>query len=66
MVMAGHNAVNPRCALTSIAHFYTLMEEGPSVRNTEAIRLLPLRVVGKADTLVLLQSSYDGFLIHRN
>ena len=29
--MAGHNTVNPRCALTSIAYFYTFIEEGPSM-----------------------------------
>ena len=52
--MAGYNAVNPRCALTSTMHFYTLMEEGPSVRNIEATWLLSLRVIGETDILLLL------------
>ena len=52
--MAGHNIINSRYALTSIAHSYTFMEEGPRIRNTEAARLLPVRVIGKADILLLL------------
>ena len=58
-VMAGHNIINSHCALTSIMHFYTLMEEGPCIRNTEAVRLLSVQVVGKADILLLLQSNDD-------
>ena len=63
-VIAGHNIVNPRCAFISIAHFYTLIKEGPCIRNTEAVRLFPVRVVGEADILLLLQSGNDRFLIH--
>ena len=40
------------------------MKEGPRMRNTEAVRLLSLRIIGEADLLLLLQSSYDGFLIY--
>ena len=65
-VVAGHNAVDLRCALASTAHSHTLMKEGPRMRNTEAAWLLSLRVVGEADILLFLQSSYDGFLIHRS
>ena len=64
-VVAGHNTVDPRCALTSIAHSHTLIEEGPRMRNTEAVRLFPVQVVGEADILLLLQSGNDRFLIHR-
>ena len=64
--MVSHNIINPRCTLTSTTHFHTLMEEGPSVRNTKTVKLFPLRVIGKGNTLILLQSNYDGFLIHRN
>ena len=52
--MAGHNTINSRYTLTSITHFYTLMEEGPRIRNIEAVRLFPVRVVGKVDILLLL------------
>ena len=30
------------------------MEKGPSVQNVEAVRLLPLQVIGEADILLLL------------
>ena len=62
--MAGHNIINPRYALTSIAHFYTLIKEGPCIRNIEAVRLLPVRVIGEADILLLLQSGNNRFLIY--
>ena len=64
-IVAGYNTVNPRCAFTSIAHPYTLIKKGPRMRNTEAVRLLPVRVIGEADILLLLQSSNDKLLIHR-
>ena len=48
-IVAGHNTIDPRCAFTSIVHFYTFIKEGPSMWNTEAVRLLPGRIVGKAD-----------------
>ena len=63
-VMAGHNAVNPRYALTSITYSHTLMEKGPRVRNIETIWFLPLRVIGKANIL-LLQNNNDGLFIYR-
>ena len=63
--MAGHNIVNFRCTLTSITHFHTLMEEGPRIRNTKAVRFFPIRVIGEADILLLLQSGNDKFLIYR-
>ena len=63
--MAGHNIINPRYTFTSIMHSYTFIKEGPRMRNTETARLLPVRVVGKADILLLLQSGNDRFLIYR-
>ena len=63
--MAGHNVINPRCTLTSIMHFYTFIKKGLRVQNIETIWLLSLRVIGEVDIL-LLQSNYDGFLIHYN
>ena len=62
--MAGHNTINPRCAFTSITHSHTLIEEGPRMRNTKAVRLLPVQVIGEADILLLLQSGNDRFLIY--
>ena len=52
--MAGHNIINSRCAFISIAHSYTFMEKGPRMRNIEAVRLFSVRVIGKADILLLL------------
>ena len=52
--MAGHNTVNSRCAFTSIAYFYTFIEEGPRIRNTEIARFFFIQVIGKADILLLL------------
>ena len=63
--MAGHNIINSRCAFISITHFYTLMEEGPRIRNIEAVRFFPVRVIGEADIFLLLQSNNNKFLIHR-
>ena len=63
--MAGYNVINPRCAFTSIAHFYTFMKKGPRVRNIKIIWFLPLRVINKADIL-FLQNNYYGFLIYCN
>ena len=40
------------------------MEKGPSVQNAEIIWFFPHRVIGKTDIFLLLQSGYDGFLIH--
>ena len=62
--MAGHNIINPRYALTSITHSYTLIKEGPRIRNIKAVRLLPVRVIGKVNILLLLQSGNNRFLIH--
>ena len=62
--MAGHNIINFRYTLTSIMYFYTLMEEGPRIRNIEVIKLFPVRVIGKADILLLLQSGNNKFLIY--
>ena len=62
--MAGHNIVNPRYALISTAHSYTLIKEGPRMRNTETVRLFPVRVIGEADILLLLQSGNNRFLIY--
>ena len=64
--MAGYNIVNIRCTLVSIAHFKTLIEKGPSMQNAETIWFLPHRVIGKTNIPLLLQSNYNGFLIHRN
>ena len=63
--MAGHNIVNPRYAFTSITHFYTFIKKGPRIKNTETVRLFPVRVIGKANILLLLQSGNDRLLIHR-
>ena len=63
-VVAGHNIVDPRCALTNITYPYTLIKEGLCMRNIEAVRFLPVRVIGEADILLLLQSSNDKFLIY--
>ena len=52
-IVAGHNTVNTRYALASIAHPYTLMEKGPRMRNAETVRLLPLRVISETDILLL-------------
>ena len=62
--MAGHNIVNSRYALISIAHFYTFMEKGPRIKNTKAVRFLPVRVIGKTNILLLLQSGNNKFLIY--
>ena len=62
--MAGHNIVNPRCALTSITHLHTFIKEGPRMRNTEVVRLFPVRVVGEANILLLFQSGNNKFLIY--
>ena len=62
--MAGHNTINPRYALTSIVHSHTLIKEGPRIRNTKTAKLLPVRVIGKADILLLLQSGNNKLLIH--
>ena len=62
--MAGHNVINPRYALTSITHFYTLMEKGLSVRNIKTIWFLSLQIIGKANLLLLLQSDNDRLLIY--
>ena len=51
--MAGHNTVNPRYTFTSIAHSYTLIKKGPRIKNTKAVRLFPVRVVGEANILLL-------------
>ena len=52
--MASHNIINSCYALTSITHSYTLMEKGPRMRNTKAVRLFPVQVIGEADILLLL------------
>ena len=65
-IMAGHNTINPRYAFTNTAYSYTLIKKGPSMWNTEAVRLFPGRIIGKADFPLFLQSNYDGFLVHRN
>ena len=62
--MAGHNIVNSRYIFTSIAHLYTFMEKGPRMRNTKAVRFLSVRVIGKANILLLLQSNNNKFLIY--
>ena len=62
--MAGYNIINSCCAFTSIVHFYTFMEEGPCIRNIEAVRFFPVRVIGEADILLLLQSGNNRFLIY--
>ena len=62
--MAGHNIINPRYTFTSITHFYTLIKKGPRMRNIEAVRFLPVRVIGEANILLLLQSGNDKLLIH--
>ena len=63
--MAGHNIINLRCAFTSIAYFHTLIKEGPRIKNTEAVRLFPVRVIGEVNILLFLQSGNDKFLIYR-
>ena len=55
--MAGHNIINSHYTLTSTAHFHTLIEEGPRIRNIKTVRLFPVRVVGKANILLLLQNN---------
>ena len=62
--MAGHNIINPRYAFTSIMHFYTFIKKGPRIRNTKAVRLLPVQVIGEADILLLLQSGNNKLLIY--
>ena len=62
--MAGHNIINPRCTFTSIMHSYTFIKKGPRIKNTETARLLPVRVIGKANILLLLQSSNNKLLIY--
>ena len=62
--MAGHNTINSRYILISIIHFYTLMEKGPRIKNTKAVRLFPVRVIGKTNILLLLQSGNNKLLIH--
>ena len=62
--MAGHNIINPRYTFINIAHFYTFIKEGPRIRNIEIVRLLPVRVIGEVDILLLLQSGNDKFLIY--
>ena len=57
--MAGHNIVNTRYAFANTAHPYTFIKKGPRIRNVKVIKLLPLRVIGKADILLLLQSNND-------
>ena len=47
--MAGHNTINPRYTLTSTAHSYTLIKEGPSIWNIKAARLFPGRIIGKTN-----------------
>ena len=63
--MAGHNIINSRYILTSTAHFYTLIKEGPRIRNIKTVRLLLVRVISEADILLLLQSGNDKLLIYR-
>ena len=53
-IMAGHNIINPRYTLTNITHLHTLIKEGPRIKNIKAVRLLPVRVIGKANILLLL------------
>ena len=62
--MVGHNTIDPRYALTSTAHSYTLIKKGPRIRNTKTVRLLPVRVIGEANILLLLQNGNDKFLIY--
>ena len=62
--MAGYNTINPRCAFISTAHPYTFIKEGPRIKNTETVRLFPVRVIGEADILLLFQSGNDKFLIY--
>ena len=52
--MAGHNIINSRDIFISTAHFYTLMEKGPRIRNIKTVRLFPLRVINKVNILLLL------------
>ena len=63
--MAGHNIVNPRYTLTSIVHSHTLIKEGPRIKNIKAVRLFPVRVIGEADILLLLQNGNNKLLIYR-
>ena len=62
--MAGYNIINPRYTLTSIMHFYTFIKKGPRIKNTKAVRFLPVRVINKANILLLLQNGNNKFLIH--
>ena len=52
-IMARHNVINPRCALTSMAHSHTLIEKGRRVRNKKNIWLLLLQVIGEINILLL-------------
>ena len=65
-MMAGHNIINPRYILANITHSYTLIKKGPGVQNIKTVKLFPLQVIGKTNILLLLQSNYNKFLIHRN
>ena len=62
--MAGHNIVNSRYTFISIVYFYTFIEEGPRIRNTKAVRFFPVRVISKANILLLLQSGNNKLLIY--
>ena len=62
--MAGHNIINTRYALASIAHPYTLMEKGPRMRNIKAVRFFSVQIIGETNILLLLQSGNNKLLIY--
>ena len=64
IVMAGHNVINPHYIFASITHSYTFIKKGPRIRNTKAVWLFSLRIIGKADILFFLQGNDNGFLIY--
>ena len=62
--MAGHNIINSYCTFISTAHSYTLIEEGPRMRNIKTVRFLPVQIIGEANILLLCQSGNNKFLIY--
>ena len=62
--MAGHNIINPRYTFTSITHFHTVIKKGPRIKNIKVVRFFPVRVIGKTDIFLLLQSGNDKLLIY--
>ena len=62
--MADDNIINPRYTLISITHLYTFIKKGPRIKNIKIARFFPVRVIGEADILLLLQSGNNKFLIH--